>query len=367
MSDAVALARDLVRIDTVRGGESAAARLVADRLTAVGIDCELHELVPGRESLIGRLQGGDADAPALCFTGHLDTVGLGTQPWSRDPLGGEIDDDRLWGRGSSDMKGGVAAMVVAVEALAGAPPRRPVVLALCASEESGAQGASQLAEHLGRVGAIVVGEPTGGRVAVGHKGVVWLRLQSRGKAAHASTPHLGSNAITAMAAAVARLADLDLAAEPHPHLGGPTVNVGTIHGGEAPNVVPDECAATVDVRLVPGFGPDDAVAAVRAAAGDLADVSIELALPAVHTAPQNPWLQTVLRYAGGDPFGVAYFTDASVLAPALGDPPVAIVGPGDPRLAHQVDEWCSIAAIDRAAALYEQLAIDWTRSGGDPP
>lgn len=367
MNSAVALARDLVRIDTVRGGEGAAARLVAQRLADTGIDCALHELSPGRDGLIARLPGGDPGAPALCFTGHLDTVGLGTQRWSCDPLGGEIDGGRLWGRGSSDMKGGVAAMVVALEALARLPLCRPIVVVLCASEESGAQGAVHLAEHLGAVGAIVVGEPTSGRVAVAHKGVAWLGLRCRGKAAHASTPHLGSNAISAMARVIERLTDLRLDAQPHPHLGGPTVNVGTVRGGEAPNVVPDQCDATIDVRLVPGFQLDDAVAAIGGAIGDIADVTVELALPAVHTSPEDPWLKTVLHHAGGDPIAVNYFTDASVLAPVCGHPPVAIVGPGDPVLAHQVDEWCSVAAIARAAELYERLAIDWTTAGGDQP
>lgn len=366
MNPAVELARDLVRIDTARGGESAAAHLVADRLAVAGIDSERHELASGRDGLIARLPARHDDAPALCFTGHLDTVGLGTQPWSCDPFGGRIDGDRLWGRGSSDMKGGVAAMVVAVEALAGRRLERPVVLALCASEESGAQGAAQLAGHVGAVGAIVVGEPTGGRLAVAHKGVAWVRLRTRGKAAHASTPQLGSNAISAMAGVIDRLAELRLVADPHPYLSEPTVNVGTINGGEAPNVVPDRCEATVDVRLVPGLEPGDAAVAIQGAVGGWADVSIELALPAVHTPPEDPWLQTVLQHVGGEPFGVSYFTDASVLAPVLGHPPVAIIGPGDPRLAHQLDESCSAAGITRAAALYERLAIDWTTTRGDP-
>lgn len=364
MNTAVALAHDLVRIDTVRGGESVAARLVAERFTAAGIDFELHELAAGREGLIARLPCRYPDRPALCPTGHLDTVGRGTQPWSCDPLGGQIDGDRLWGRGSSDMKGGVAAMVVALEAIATSALVRPVVLARCASEESGAEGAAQLAGHLGAVGAIVVGEPTGGRVAIAHKGVAWLRLQCHGKAAHASTPHLGSHAIAAMASAIERLTNLRLDADSHPQLGPPTFNVGTIRGGDAPNVVPDQCEATIDVRLVPGFDPDAALASVRDAVGDSVDVSVVLALPAVHSSPQDPWLQTVIRQAGGVPFGVSYFTDASVLAPALGNPPVAVVGPGDPNLAHQVDEWRSIAAIARAAQLYKQLAIAWATAEG---
>lgn len=362
------LARDLIRLNTVNppGSESTAARLVAEHLEGSGVEVELHELEPGRESLIARLPGTDPDASALCLSGHLDTVGLGTQTWSHEPLGGDIEGDRLWGRGSGDMKGACAAMVAAFISLARQQGRsRPLVLALCASEETGSQGAAQLVEHLDHVGALIVGEPTSGRVAVAHKGVAWLRLTSVGRAAHASLPHLGVNAIAGMAGAVRDLQAVDLSRYEHAYLGAPTINVGTIHGGAAPNVVPDHCEAMVDVRLIPHLDVADVRTAIQAAIGHNVKVTIDMHLPPVETSADDPWIQSVMGAAaeieGGaaEPIGVRYFTDASVLAPALGDLPVAIVGPGDPALAHQVDEWCSISAIERAQALYERLCQEW--------
>lgn len=366
--DVVELARDLVRLNTVNppGSESAAARLVANRLEVANLDSEIYELEQGRESLIARLPGSDPGAAALCLSGHLDTVGVGTREWSHDPLGGEIDGDRLWGRGSTDMKGGCAAMIAAFITLAGYPQRRrPVVLALSASEETGAQGAAQLAGHLGDVGALIVGEPTSGRVAVAHKGVAWLHLDAVGRAAHGSLPHLGVNAIVNMAEAVGALRSVDFSGHDHHYLGSPTINVGTIRGGNAPNIVPDHCEALVDVRLVPGLHASQVQAVVQRTLGPQIDVTIDTDLPAVETLPDHEWIQSVLEAAAeieghdAEPIGVRYFTDASILVPALGGVPVAIVGPGEAALAHQVDEWCSVSAVERARILYERACREW--------
>jgi len=370
--DPVELASELVRIDTVNppGQEARAARLVAEHLAGAGIESTFVELAPGRESLVARLPGTDDAEPALCLSGHLDTVPLGNERWSHDPLGGELDGDRLWGRGSTDMKGACAAMVSAFVALASRPRRRPLVLALCASEETGSQGAALLPDHLGAVGALVIGEPTSGRVAVAHKGVAWLRLRAEGKAAHGSLPHLGENAIVKMAGAIGTLEHIDLSAHEHRYVGAPTVNVGTIAGGAAPNVVPDLCEALVDVRLIPRLDATTVQAAVQATVGEAARVTIDTDLPAVETAPEHAWMQRVIAATADvegratEPIGMRYFSDASVLAPALGNPPVAIVGPGDPALAHQVDEWCSIAGIRRAASLYERLGAEWGEIDG---
>jgi succinyl-diaminopimelate desuccinylase len=240
------------------------------------------------------------------------------------------------------------------------------VLALCAAEETGCEGAAQLAGALGEVGALLVGEPTNGAVAIAHKGVAWLRLRSAGVAAHASTLTRGRSAIEPLLDALVALRGLSLGAGPHPLLGEATVGVGTIAGGSATNVVPDRCEATLDVRLLPGMRPDDVAARVAAVVGDRAAVELELALPAVATPAGDPWvaeLRALVADVEGKPvappLGMGYFSDASVLAPALGDPPVAIVGPGDPALAHKRDESCSVAAIERAAELYERAAAAW--------
>jgi succinyl-diaminopimelate desuccinylase len=369
LSPAARLARDLVRIDTMNppGNEARAAELVHEHLAAAGMAAKLQTLSKGRANLIAHLPGDDPHIPALLLSGHLDTVGPGAAPWRRDPLSGDIEGDRLHGRGASDMKGGVAAMTVAFERVAAAGPRRrPVTLALTAAEESGCQGAEILALP-GPVGAILVGESTSGRMAVGHKGVMWLTLRAEGIAAHASTPELGRNAIVAMVEAIRAVARV----EPgrlgeRSDLGVPTLTATTIGGGTAHNIVPDRCAGSLDVRLTDTFTSYTALEVLRELVGDEIDLLVDLALPPVLTGADDPWIRELADMLGSTTrTTMNYFTDAAVLGPALGDPPVCLLGPGEPGLAHQTDEWCSIAAIDACVNTYEQIAEAWTRAKGN--
>jgi succinyl-diaminopimelate desuccinylase len=357
---AVDLALELVRLDTVNppGRESAAASVLAARLEAAGFEVSAWEHAPGRPSLVARW----GDKPSLCLTGHLDTVPLGGAPWSVEPFG-EVRDGRLYGRGSSDMKSGVAALVVAAERVAalGARASGGLELVLCAAEETGCEGALHLASAgaLGRVRAIIVAEPTGGVPHVAHKGVVWARLRTEGKSAHGSSPHLGRNAIYPLAAAVARLADLSLDAEPHPVLGEPTFNVGVISGGSGINLVPDRAEAGIDVRTVPGMSSDRVFGRLREAAGPEVTVEPILDLAAVATDPDDPFVQSVFEVAGSSGGGLAYFTDAAALAPAYGSPPTVIWGPGEAAQAHQTDEWAAMDKIEAAAEGYFEVAQRW--------
>jgi succinyl-diaminopimelate desuccinylase len=352
---AVDLALELVRLDTVNppGREEAAASLLGDRLRAAGFDVTFHEHAPGRPSVVARLEG---EGPALCMTGHLDTVPLGGAPWSVEAFG-ELRDGRLYGRGSSDMKGGVAAIVAAAERLG----RGPLEIVLCAAEETGCEGALHLAESgaLGRAGAVLVAEPTGGVPHVAHKGVLWARATTEGKSAHGSSPHLGRNAIYPLAAAVAALAELDFEVEPHPILGEPTLNLGTINGGSGINLVPDRAEAGIDIRTVPGMTSSDVLDRLRSLAG--AEVTIEaiLDLPPVSTDPDDPFVRSAAEVAGSSGGGLAYFTDAAALTPAYGTPPTVIWGPGEAAQAHQTDEWASAEKIEAAAEGYYELARRW--------
>jgi succinyl-diaminopimelate desuccinylase len=302
---------------------------------------------------VARLEG---EGPALCMTGHLDTVPLGGAPWSVEAFG-ELRGGRLYGRGSSDMKGGVAAIVVAAERLA----RGPLEVVLCAAEETGCEGALHLAQSgaLGRAGAVLVAEPTGGVPHVAHKGVLWARATTEGKSAHGSSPHLGRNAIYPLAAAIAALADLDFEVEPHPILGEPTLNLGTINGGSGINLVPDRAEAGIDIRTVPGMTSSDVLDRLRSLAG--AEVTIEaiLDLPPVSTDPDDPFVRSAAEVAGSSGGGLAYFTDAAALTPAYGTPPTVIWGPGEAAQAHQTDEWASAEKIEAAAEGYYELARRW--------
>ena len=368
----VELTQELVRTETINppGNEARAADLLAARLDAAGLEVTAHELGgPGRTSLVARWRGG-GNAPALCLTGHLDTVPLGGSDWARDPLGGEIDGDRLYGRGASDMKGGVAAIVVAAERVAAlGRGRAGLELVLCAGEETGCDGALALARAdgaLGRAGALLVAEPTTNYPCVAHKGVVWLDALAEGRTAHGSMPHLGDNAIHKLARAIVALEGFAFDAEPHPLLGEPTLNVGTVSGGINVNSVPDRARAGLDVRIVPGLGADTVAAQLRAAVGDDVRIETRLALDPVDTDPDDPWVREVFGVMGPlagersvEPRGLAYFTDACALVPAYGTPPAIVCGPGDADQAHRTDESCSVAALEAAADGFFEIARRW--------
>jgi succinyl-diaminopimelate desuccinylase len=362
---AVDLALELVRLDTINppGNEGVVADVLERRLAAAGFDVARHEHAPGRPNLIARLEGREPDRPVLCMTGHMDTVALGGAPWSAEPFG-ELRDGRLHGRGSSDMKGGVAAIVVAAERVAAlGAPAAGIELVLTAAEETGCEGGIHLAQSglLGHAGAVLVAEPTGGMPHVAHKGVVFVRASTEGASAHGSAPHLGRNAIYPLARAVSALADLTFGVPAHPVLGDPTINVGTFAGGTAINVVPDRAEAQIDVRTVPGLTGELVLERLRATVGP--DVTLEpwIDLAPVVTDPDDAWIRSLVELAGGpdEPQGLTYFTDAAALSPAYGSPPTVIWGPGEAAQAHQTDEWADAALIDEAAEMYTEVARRW--------
>jgi succinyl-diaminopimelate desuccinylase len=364
--DTVSLAQRLIRLRTDGAGEAAACDVLEPRLVETGFRTVRSRLSDGRESLEAVLAG---EGPALVLTGHLDTVPVAEEPWEHAPFGGELVDGDLHGRGSVDMKAGVAAMVVAAERLAlEGRDGRPLRLLFTAGEEQGCLGARVHVDSVSSdvAGAVIVGEPTSCEPVLAHKGVVWLQLRAEGRAAHASAPHLGDNAVLKLAGALLALEQLRFAAD-DTHLGSPTWSVGTFHGGVQTNVVPAEAAATVDVRLVPGLEPDAVVSRVAEVVGDQISVEPLLLLPAVETPVHDPFVQLVgdaVRSHGGVGAAapVSYFTDASVLSEALEQPPIVICGPGDPALAHQRDERCPLEQIERIAAIYLDVARRW-RSG----
>jgi len=367
--DPVELASRLIKIDTCNppGNEQALADLLEPLLVEAGFAVQRHDMSPGRCSLVARLNWGPE--PPLLMTGHLDTVPQGSQPWRLNPFGGEVADGRLHGRGASDMKSGLAAMTVAAMGLAADPPSMAgLVLVFTASEENGCQGAEllvQTPEVLGDAGAILVAEPTDNQPMLGHKGALWLKCCFQGLAAHGSRPDLGDNAIYKAVDAVARLASHELSAPDHPILGQATLNVGTIKGGQATNLVPDSAEFTVDVRLTPGFSPDQAEAEVADLLGD--EVSLEriIGAGALWTESGDPWIERVLdlltpeQSTRPQPGAVSYFTDGAALSRALGDPPCLILGPGEPGKAHVVNEDCTVDNIRRAAEYYLLIARDW--------
>ena len=371
--DAVALTRDLLRFDTVNppGRERDCARYAGGLLQGWGYEVRYHEFDDGRTSVVARA-GGAAGRDPLCLTGHLDVVPLGSRAWTKDPFAGETDGDRLFGRGASDMKAGVAAMLLAARAFAGKLAGTPgVVLVLTASEENGCVGSRHLAglpALMGRAGAILVGEPTSNYPLVGHKGSLKFHARFRGVAAHGSMPELGENAIYKAARATGKLADFDFGVAAHPVMGAPTLNVGTFEGGSGVNLVPDAAAIGVDVRTVPGMDHGALRARFRTLLGPEAELDVFSDLEPVWTEPHEEWVGRVygiVREQLGivpEPRTAPYMTDAANLLKVYGGAPTLVLGPGEAAQAHQTDEYCSQERVRQAVALYEAVIRDWCRS-----
>lgn len=371
LSPAVALTRELVAFDTINppGREGACVEHLVRRLEAAGFACTLQPIAEGRANLLARI--GRRDAPGLVFTGHVDTVPLGAKPWSAAPFG-EIKDGRLYGRGSSDMKSGIAAFVVAAVARAAALKDGPeVVLAITAGEETGCDGALAMAEAgvLPKAAALLVGEPTGNQPMIGHKGALWLKAETAGVTAHGSMPELGDNAVYKAARAIGRLADFDFNIARHPVLGPPTLNVGKVSGGLNINSVPDRAEILVDVRTIPGMNHAAVRETLTEVIGENAGITTLFDLEGVWTEPDAPWAARAIACACAvlgqrfAPQSAPFFTDASVLTPALGHPPTIILGPGETAQAHQTDEYAELAKIDAAVEIYGAILDDWRSFG----
>ena len=373
----VSLAQRLVRTVTVNppGDETRLVELLGAELGAAGFTLHPIDHGDGRGSLLATLGTDDGRAP-LILSGHLDTVPVGGVPWQDDPFGAVIRDGRLYGRGTTDMKGGVAAMVVAAIRLAhavatdGTPLRGRLVVALSADEEVGTLGARGLAAHpdFPRTGALIVGEPTGLRPGIAEKGALWIEVRFSGKAAHGAYAHEGASAIAGLIAAMPGVVAAVEPLPPHGLLGPPPANIAMMGGGSAPNMVADRAWAKVDVRSTPGVSHTAVLDAMRAALttaslprGVTAEIVVVSDRRSFETAPDAPIVAAATRalavagVADTTPVGLSYYTDAAELL-AGGDYATLILGPGLPGLAHQVDEYVPLDDLVRGAAAYEALA-----------
>ena len=371
---AVRLLTDCVKLATVNppGNEKLAADWFAEQLGHMGFRPIVEDLGHNRANVVTVLHG-TGERPALVFNGHLDVVPVGDTPWTYDPFGGVQVGGRLYGRGTSDMKGGLVAMVMAAEALkrAGARLKGDLIVSGVADEETGALGAKTWVQAGGLqgVGAVVIGEPTNLEVYIAEKGACWLEITTSGKTAHGSMPELGVNAVMHMVTALQALTRLSLPYAPHPLFDKPTMNVGTIAGGNKTNVVPDRCSASIDVRTLPGMRHEDVLQEIRRTLDGLREAIPNFAYEmrvmaeraAVASDPQAPIVDTmltILQAHGRRETPKAtpgYATDASVFQPASGAPFV-IFGPGIPQLAHQPDEYIELETYLQSIELYCELA-----------
>jgi acetylornithine deacetylase/succinyl-diaminopimelate desuccinylase family protein len=353
--DAVELLRRAVRCPSVNppGMEQAVVGVLEDYLTGHGVRTWRSEVQPGRPNLYARVGTG---SPTVLLNGHLDTVPVG-DAWTRSPFEGEIADGRLYGRGSSDMKGGLVACTVALAKLAARADGLggSVVFAAVVDEEVGALGAQHAVSVDGiRADAAIVAEPTGMQVLASTNGQLNWTVRLHGRAAHSSRPHLGHDAL----ADAWRLREA-LLATGRPYL------IGSIVAGTAANVVPAACELRVDLRLAPGetLAAAEAelaalLAEATAAAPQPGELEVTLAVPPLDPCPDERVTRTVARAFGAGPdYGHApYTTDGSWFA-AAGIPTV-IAGPGDPTVSHTADEYIELDAVVGAVDSIERAAVD---------
>ena len=371
MNDAVALTKSLLGFDTINppGRERDCARFAGGMLQEWGFGVQYFEFSEGRTSVVARAGGTERKAP-LCLTGHLDVVALGSRKWSKDPFAGETHGDKLYGRGVSDMKSGVAGMLLAARSFKDKlNGTAGIVLVLTAAEEGGCVGSQHLAQTalLGRAGAMVVGEPTGNLPFIGHKGSVKFYARFKGVSAHGSMPELGDNAIYKAAKAVAKLERFKFSSKPHPVMGKPSMNVGTFTGGAGINLVPDSAAIGVDIRTVPGMDHKKLLSRLKGLLGKGVDLEMQSDLGPVWTDPDNEWAQRVAEITAGvtgkkpKTRTATYMTDAANLHKAYGRVPTVVLGPGEPAQAHQTDEYASMERIRESVEIYSELIRDWVK------
>lgn len=363
--DPVQLTTRLVRHDTVNppGNEQACIEDLANILSDAGFETFLVPFANGRPNLVARLGAGQASA--VCFSGHVDTVPLGDKPWSFDPLGGEVRDGRVLGRGTSDMKAGVAAMVTACIAERVRLREGPgVVIVITSAEETGCEGAAAVIRSLalGPLQGIIVAEPTQNLPYHGHKGALWLQAETSGVTAHGSMPHLGVNAILKAVDQIKRLQGFEMPAAGNAALGPMTLNIGRIDGGLNVNSVPDSCRFTLDLRTNEHIEHETMLGALQDFFGPEVALEIIIDIPSVWTSPETAFARLVTSVwqkvtgQGLPPPNVAsYFTDGALLQGKDKSTPVMILGPGDPKVAHRTNETCDILRILEAERLYRGL------------
>jgi acetylornithine deacetylase len=373
--DGVALLRELVRIDSrnpslVPGapGEGEVARALAAVLGEWGLDVKVTDVTGGRPNVVATRRG-TGGARSLMFNGHVDVVGV--EGMTHAPFDAAEADGRVYGRGASDMKGGVAAMCAA--AARATDLRGDLIVTAVMDEEWQSVGTAAVIASGLRADAAIVTEPTGLRIMPAHRGFAWIEIRVHGRAAHGSRWDLGIDAIREAGLLLAELDHLDAAILPtrnHRLLGRPSLHASLIEGGTGLSTYPDRCVLRVERRTIPGESVadvqrefSDACARVRLKRPHFrADMDVLFSQPPSDVAPDAPIvvaLERELRERGMsvEPLGMSAWTDAALLNDA--GVPAICFGPGDMGLAHAAEEYIETAQIERATDILASLARHW--------
>jgi len=371
------LARLIAFDTTSRNSNLALIDFVADYLAGLGVEAEVfHDPEQPKANLFATI--GPPDVPGIVLSGHSDVVPVDGQPWSREPFALGTGDDRLWGRGTADMKGFIACVLAAVPGYLEASLTAPVHIALSYDEEVGCTGVASLIEALGnrhpRPRACIVGEPTGMKVMTGHKGIRHYQTRITGKEAHSSAPDIGVSAIAAAARLIGHIGDLAREMEQRADgdrrfaLPFTTANVGLIEGGNAINIIARHCEFGWEYRPLPDCDESEVINRFRRFADDqvLADMRridpnarIETeecsVVPAFRGSEDSEAATLACALSGDNGCGCVSFATEAGHFQSLGIPTV-VCGPGQISEAHQPDEFVEISQLRACDNFLERLA-----------
>jgi acetylornithine deacetylase len=358
VSEVADLAAALVRIDSVNpaliagaAGESEVAAFVAGWLSEAGLVVEVVEPVPGRPSVIG-IARGTGGGRSLLLNAHLDTVGTAAM---EAPFDARIEDGRLYGRGSYDMKGALAAAMLATADAAALGLAGDVILTAVADEEVASLGTETVLERVGADAAIVC-EPTELRLAIAHRGFAGFEIETHGVAAHGSRPDLGVDAIAKMGRVLVALEELDRrlqAGRRHPLVGAGSLHASLIEGGQEFSSYPARCLLTGERRTLPGETAAEIEADLRAAAGE-AEVRLLVSREPFEIDEEHELVRAVVAAAKtSGVIGVPFWTDAALFSGA--GIPTVLFGPAGEG-AHAAVEWVDVASLERCRAVYRAVA-----------
>lgn len=369
------LLMELIQINTVNGHEQPAAEYLKQVLTTHGIEARLIEQAPHRADLVAEI--GQQPGPVLVLAGHLDTVDVGDlTKWQTEPFGGQVKDGQIYGRGSVDMKGGLAAMITALIELkeAGLPKHGQVRLLATIDEEGAGQGALELTRRglVDDASALIIGEATNNQLKYAHSGSLDYRVKAYGKTAHSSRPLNGINAV----ANLARFMDAERSAFddilPNSALGELTHNITVFHGGRQVKTIPDYAYLEGNVRTIPECDNTETAHRLQKIVDQLNQqlagrlvFEVMANLVPVTTDPRDSFItltqRAFARVTGQKlPLGISHSaTDASRFALAKRQFPIIILGPGQEQMAHQTDEALSVNEYLLADRIYYQIASDF--------
>jgi len=357
----VELTQELVKINSENppGNEREISKFIKDFLEDLKISAELVEFEPNRFDVVASIGSGKG----MMLNGHMDTVPIGSN-WNFDPFGGKIANGKVYGRGASDMKGGIASILVAVKNLSKENFKRKLLLAFVGDEEVALKGSEYLIKNKKEIFKDIkygiIGECTDLRIRIAQKGIVHFKVKFQGKAAHGSKPELGDNAIYKAADFIQEVRELieELKNKKNPLLGSGTINIGTIKGGTKINVVPDFCDVEVDRRIIPGETPDYAIKQIKKILKKLklkASIELESDSRLPMQLSENLELIRILKSVSkADLVGESGYTEAELFYRDAGVPCVSF-GPGTSELAHIANEYILIKNLQRATKIYEQI------------